>query len=193
MMYDKRLCGIYTDLRCVTTDDAEATLRMRLDHNKARFLHPIENNVEKQREWISKQIEREGDYYFLAISKEDEPIGTFSIYDIAGDEGRSGRLIMFGHALQTFETNLIVYRFAFEYLGLNRILNDVDERNISSVRLSEMMGFCLEDAVPDTDLDRMVRFGSLTKDDFYKKRPDLEKKIYRGKRTPVMPWENRVL
>lgn len=192
MIYDKRLCGVYTDLRCVTPDDAEATLKMRLDPSKTRFLHPVENNVKKQREWISKQIAREGDYYFLAVSKEGKPIGTLSVYDIAGDVGHSGRLIMFGHALHTFETNLMVYRFAFEYLGLNRIWTDVDEKNVSGVKISDMMGFCLEDAVPDTDLDRMVRYGSLTKDDFYKKSPDIEKRIYRGKRTPVMPWENRV-
>lgn len=189
MIYDKRLCGVYADLRYVTPDDAEATLKMRLDPDKARFLHPVENNVEKQREWINKQIERKGDYYFLAVSKNDEPIGTFSIYDIVGDEGHSGRLLMFGNVLQSFEINLMTFKFAFEYLGLNRIWGDVDEKNIKAVRFDETFGFRFEDAVPDTDLDRMVRFCSMTKDDFHKKRPDIEKMIYRGKVIPTMPWE----
>lgn len=193
MFYDKRFYGVYADLRCVTPDDAEATLKMRLDSDKARFLHPVENNLEKQRDWIKKQIEREGDYYFLALSKKDEPIGTFSIYDIVGDECRSGRLIMFGNALQSFEINLMTFKFAFEYLGLSKILGDVDEKNVTAIRFAEMFGCRFEDAIPDTDLDRMVRFCSLTKDDFYKKSPDIEKKIYRGKTAPVMPWENKVL
>lgn len=193
MIYNKRLCGVYADLRHVTPDDAEATLKMRLDPEKARFLHPVENNVEKQLEWIKKQIEREGDYYFLAVSKNDEPIGTFSIYDIVGDVGHAGRLLMFGNALQSFEVNLMTFKFAFEYLCLNKILGDIDEKNITAIRFSEMFGCRYKDAVPDTDLDRMVRFGSMTKEDFYKKSPDIEKKIYRGKMTPIMPWENKVL
>lgn len=193
MIYDKRLYGVYADLRYVAPDDAEATLKMRLDPEKARFLHPVENNVEKQREWIKKQIEREGDYYFLAVSKDDEPIGTFSVYGIVGDVGHSGRLLMYGNALQSFEINLMTFKFAFEYLGLNKILGDVDEKNVTAIRFAETFGCRFEDAIPDTDLDRMVRFCSLTKEDFYKKSPDIERRIYRGKTTPVMPWENNVL
>ena len=190
MFYDKRLHGVYTDLRCVTPDDAAATLKMRLDPNKNRFLHPVENSVEKQREWINKQIERGDDYYFLAVSKNDEPIGTYSIYDIVGDVAHTGRLIMFGNALQSFETNLLTFKFAFGYLGLYKIWGDVDEKNVKAVRLAEMVGYHLEDAIPDTSLNRMVRFCSMTKDDFNKTRPDIEKMIYRGKTAPAMPWEN---
>lgn len=188
MIYDKRICGLYADLRYVTPDDAEAILKMRSDPDKTRFLHPVENNVEKQREWINRQIARDGDYYFLAVSKKDEPIGTSSVYDIVEDKGQSGRLIMFGNALQSFEVKLMTLRFAFEYLGLNKIWGYGDEQNITAMRFDLMFGFRVDEAILDTDLNRMFKFCSLTKDNFSKKRPDIEKMIYRGKMAPIMPW-----
>lgn len=189
MIYNKKFNGQYTIIRPVYQTDAESTLKMRLDLDKAKYLHPVENNINKQRQWIANQIKRPGDYYFLALSKEDDPIGTFSIYNIENEKGYSGRLLMFGNALQSYEVNIMVFRFAFEYLNLKLINGDVDVRNEKAIRFDKQFGFDFESPVPSPDLDgRMVRYCTLTKESFYGNLNAIYHKVYRKLAVPVMPW-----
>ncbi len=48
--------------------DAEFILSLRSNQHKARFLHPIDSEIEKQREWIVDYKKRESldkEYYFV--------------------------------------------------------------------------------------------------------------------------------
>lgn len=189
MVYDKIIYGRHVDLRSVVAGDAQATLEMRQDAEKNRFLHPVENNLEKQKKWIEAQNRRADDYFFLALSKEGRPIGTFGIYEIEGIRAHAGRLLMYGNPLQSFEVSFLVFKFAFEYLGILEIWGDVDEKNTTARRFNEMLGLTFKKPVRDLELDRMVLYGSLMKDDFYKNLPFIGKRIYGEKPIPDMPWE----
>ena len=189
MIYNGTMKGKYVILRSVLPKDTETTLNMRLDPEKTKYLHPVENSLDKQKRWIMEQNNRKGDYFFIAHNYSEHPIGTFSIYYIKGCEGHSGRLISFGNALQSFEMNILIFRFAFEYLNLRKINGDVTNENGQAIKLDVLFGFTFEEAVKDTDFDRMVRYCQLKKESFYNNLDKLYKMVYRGRSIPIMPWE----
>ena len=82
MIYNGTMKGKYVILRSVLPKDTETTLNMRLDPEKTKYLHPVENSLDKQKRWIMEQNNRKGDYFFIAHNYSEHPIGTFSIYDI---------------------------------------------------------------------------------------------------------------
>ena len=62
-LYPEKLQGKYVNLRIVKEDDAEFTLQLRLNPKKSQyFLNKIDNDVEKQRSWIKKVLEKEDEY-----------------------------------------------------------------------------------------------------------------------------------
>ena len=189
MLYDKIIRGNYINLRSVIPSDAAVTLSMRLDKEKTKYLHPVKNDINLQTEWIKKQNDRNGDYFFLAINKENVEVGTFGIDSIKGDVGHSGRLLMYGNAIESMEVNILVFRFAFEFLKLSCIEGDVDSRNMSAIRLDKEFGFVFQEAIYDNELNRMAHYCSLSKEDFYAKLEKINRLVYRNKSIPIMPWE----
>ncbi len=190
MVYEKIIEGKYINIRSVVVSDAKATLEMRQNKEKTRFLHIVENDPEKQREWIASQNERDGDYFFIGTDKKTgKAIGTFGVYEIENGRGHSGRLLMFGNAFQSFEMNYLVFEFAFDYLGLNEIYGDVDEKNVSAKKFDTMFGFRFEDPVQDTDLDRMVQWCTVSRNDYRECLPGILGLLYRDGNIPVFPWK----
>lgn len=193
MVYEKTIEGKYINIRSVVKSDAEATLEMRQDKKRAKFLHFVENDLDKQKKWISSQNEREGDYFFIGIDKKTrKAIGTFGVYEIENGRGHSGRLLMYGNAFQSFEMNYLVFEFAFDYLGLNEIFGDVDEKNISAKKFDAMFGFKFEDPIKDTDLDRMVQWCTVSKNDYKECLPNIFKLLYKDGNAPVFPWKGEL-
>lgn len=190
MIYDEAIHGKYVTMRSVMPSDAAVTLSMRLNKEKTKYLHPVSNDLEKQTEWIKRQNEREGDYFFLAISnKTNKAVGTYGLDSYIGTVGHTGRLLMYGNALESIESNILVYRFIFEYINLEKIEGEVDSRNRSAIRLDQEFGFVFQEARYDEELDRMAHDCSLTKDAFYERLNKINKMVYRGVPIPVMPWE----
>lgn len=123
MRYLDKIIGKYIILRCVEIEDAAFVLELRTDESKNKFIHSTENNLEKQQEWIRRQLDEKNDYYFVFEDKDENPIGLASIYNInqIQKEAEFGRWISKGNALQNLESAILLHDFAFGELGLNEV------------------------------------------------------------------------
>ena len=182
MKFEGIIEGKYVTLRSVEVRDAQSTLNMRLDpKNSSMFFHKVENNVEKQEAWIKKQQEKEGDWFFIAEDKKENPVGTVGMIDVVGDSGFSSRLIGVGNAFQSFEIQMLILDWGFEYLKLKQIRGDVDENNDSALKFAKYFGWKFEEPCFDEERGRRVIFLSLTKDLYKVAREKMAKMIYREK------------
>ena len=76
------ILGKNIDLRLVEIDDAEFILALRLDPELNQYISPVENDLDKQREWIKSHRLYSRDFYFIIQNKKQKPVGTIRIYDI---------------------------------------------------------------------------------------------------------------
>lgn len=182
MVYEKKIVGFFVNLRAATEGDAVATTQMRNVVEKTKYLHPVDNDVEKQRRWIQRQRIREGDYFFVVENKEQEPIGMMGISEIEGNRGHIGRLLMYGNALQSYEAYLLLFKFGFGELDLCELYGDTDVNNKTAMKFSKMFGFQYETPVYDEELDREVCWGRVYRADFAEYANEIERMIYRHRR-----------
>ena len=71
-------------LRLVKDDDAGFILSLRSNKNLNSFLSPVDHDIKKQREWLSKYKERENnktEFYFIITSIDNISLGTVRLYD----------------------------------------------------------------------------------------------------------------
>jgi RimJ/RimL family protein N-acetyltransferase len=109
-------------LRPIARDDAAFVVELRTALSDARYLHPIAPDVAPQRQWIADYEAREGDYYFIVERlKDGHPEGTIGIYDARDGEAEWGRWILRRNSLAAPASVALVYRYAFEKLGLRRL------------------------------------------------------------------------
>jgi RimJ/RimL family protein N-acetyltransferase len=124
MRHNLELEGNRFALRPVDMGDAEFIVRLRGDQQLNRYIHASSNRVEDQEQWLGRYMDRPGDWYFVIVDKvTGDPQGTIGIYEY--DENmRSaewGRWIVRPGSLAAIESAVLIYRAAFESLGLNAV------------------------------------------------------------------------
>ena len=119
MIYNKIIKGKFIKLRSVQENDTEFILSLRLDPKLNEYLNKVENDIAKQRQWILNQQNRKGDYYFLITDKDNNPIGTISLYNIENKKGEFGRWVLKGNSLQSIESVLLLHEYGFHNLNLD--------------------------------------------------------------------------
>ena len=121
--------------RLVREDDAEFIVKLRTNEKLARYIHSVDDNVNKQVEWIKEYKKRETkglDYYFI-FYKDGQPIVLNRLYDI--DWGHltytSGSWVSVpGTDYEAVMTcSVIVLEIAFDVLGLLVDIYDVRKGN----------------------------------------------------------------
>lgn len=180
MVFDEVIKGEYVDLTSVSEEDAEFTLLVRQDERMTKYLPKVTNSLEQQKAWISSQRKKKGDYFFIAKDHAGNPIGTIGIYDIHGKVGEGGRLTSVGNALQSLEIQYLIFRFDFEILKLDEVTSYIYAENKSAYRLSETLGVCFGEPSLDPE-GRLVCYGSITREQFEKAVPGIERLLYRKK------------
>ena len=140
MVYDGIIEGQTINMRSVLPDDAEITYAMRMDKDKVRYMHKISGTVEDQRNYIVNQNKKTGDYLFLVLDKNGNPIGMRGIYDVKSDSAESGRTIGYGDAFQNMEAILLGFDFAFEKLHVKSIYMDAFADNTSVIGIQKQIG-----------------------------------------------------
>ena len=132
--------------RMVREDDAAFILSLRTDPKSSRFIHPTENDEEKQRAYLQGYKERElagKDYYFIFFLQK-EPAGVARIYNVQEKTFTFGSWL-FKEGLPYWVSiagAIIAREFAFEELGREKEL-DVDgthEENKGVISFSRMLG-----------------------------------------------------
>lgn len=79
-------------VRLVQESDAPFILKLRTDPKLSKFVHPVENNLQGQIDWIREYKIREAkgeDYYFIFYSNKT-PIGLNRIYNITENSSTGG-------------------------------------------------------------------------------------------------------
>lgn len=172
--------GRYVRLRSISEEDAEFTVAIRQDEKKTKFLHKVENDLEKQLSWIRRQRQAQGDYFFIAERLDGKRVGTVGIYEIEGKVGHLGRLLMIGNPYQTFEAVLLSMKFAYDELKLEELFGDVSVGNSASLNLSEAVGIHFNEPVYAKERNAYVQYGSAYREEFPRYAEKIEKLIYRG-------------
>lgn len=111
-------------LRPITDDDAALVVELRSNPELNRFLHASSNRVEDQLAWLAHYYEREGDYYFVIERRTNSmPEGVIALYDVdlVTNSGEWGRWILKPGSLAAVESAYLIYRVAFELLGLDSV------------------------------------------------------------------------
>jgi len=121
MLHDLSIDGHAFRLRPVADADAAFVVELRSDPSLAAYLHAGAQTEADQRAWFAKYYDRSGDYYFVV-----ERLGTgvreglIALYDLdmAARTAEWGRWIMRPGSVAAVESAWLVYRAAFERLGL---------------------------------------------------------------------------
>ena len=142
MVFEGILYGRTVKLRSVREDDAASTLAMRMDTSVNPYLTKIDNDVEKQRSFIKKQRKADGDYLFIAEDMQGKPIGMRRVYHVSknGDTCSTGSLIGLGNAVQNTEIALLGYDFAFQILGVKKIILEAVADNTNVINSQKRYG-----------------------------------------------------
>lgn len=122
MRHELQLSGTAFGLRPVRDEDAAFIVGLRSDPELARWLNPTSAKVEDQLAWLARYYERPGDCYFvierLATGAAE---GLIGIYDIERGEAEWGRWLLKPGSLAAVESVALIYRCAFEQLGLDAV------------------------------------------------------------------------
>lgn len=164
--------------RLVSEGDAKFIVMLRNTPELTRYFPRIDNDVEKQIEWIRnyKQREEQGcDYYFM-FEFHGERVGVYRIAEINEDSTFMCGSLIFGNSLYkmaSIAAMTMVHEIAFENL---KLLKEVDyigthEDNRGLLILKKKMGFC-DTGFRQDILGRFVT-ATLTKEDFYKNKDSI--------------------
>jgi RimJ/RimL family protein N-acetyltransferase len=105
----------------VTLDDAVFIVGLRNTENNALFINKTSTDVSKQIKWMRNEYKDTSSFYFIILDKEKKPIGTISLYNVSTFYAEFGRWICNGSALESLESALLVYQYAFDVLGLKTV------------------------------------------------------------------------
>lgn len=149
---NENLCGKYVNLREVEINDAEFILSLRCNEAKSKFLNKTEYNIEKQQDYIRKNKKLDNEWYFIIEKKDEEPIGTYRIYDLKKDSFCIGSWLMVDGCspFEVMEGEYLAKIFAFEKTGFQKFHFDVRKENKKVIRYHKMMG---AKQVGETELD----------------------------------------
>lgn len=122
MRHNLSVEGAAFRIRPVAEADAAAIIALRSDPLKNRFIHPVSPKIEDQLAWLDLYFSRAGDYYFaVETSTGGHFEGTVAIYDVADGKGEWGRWVLRPGSMAAPESALLIYRAAFEILGLDEV------------------------------------------------------------------------
>jgi hypothetical protein len=110
---------------------------------------------------------------------EGKPIGNAGIYDIEGNEAQIGRILMYGNALQSIETYLLIIDFAFNSQSIDSLWGVTDPNNKSALKHAKLFGFVFSEPLYYEKMDRIMCIGRLNKCNYATYEEKVKKMIYR--------------
>ena len=133
-------------VRLVREEDAEFILSLRTNPVLSKYLHAVENDVDKQRQWIRSYKNREAngkDYYFI-FSSHSQPVGVIRIYDIDYIKKRAtaGSWVCEPELPMQIPISILIIcrEIMFDMIGAEKDCFDVRKGNKQVQRTHEIMG-----------------------------------------------------
>lgn len=169
--------GRYVDLKSVDVSDAEFTMNIRNEPEFIRYLPQINNTIEQQREWINRQREKEGDYFWVMFDKEGNRFGTLGVYDVNTSQPKGRSLAAKGNALQNIEAVYLIYKYVLEELNAKAIYGWTYETNLRAIRFNSLFGGIIGE--PKSLDGIMIREVVFKNPEFKEAEKKLKKMLYR--------------
>lgn len=150
MRHDLTLSGPAFRLRPIGDADAAWVLKLRGDVALNRYLHATSASLADQLAWFSRYYERPGDYYFVVERHSASPEGVIAVYDVDSQAGCGewGRWILAPGSLAAIESAWLIYRCAFELLGLQRVYCRTVADNTAVVSFHDSCGITYRRLLP---------------------------------------------
>ena len=129
-------------IREAELEDANFILALRLDEERTHFLGKIENDLEKQKQYLVENKKKKDDLYFIVENMQGERFGTARIYNITAETFTYGSWIIRKDAPYNIaiETYFLVSDCAYYVLRCQRAEFDVMKMNESVVNFHQRMG-----------------------------------------------------
>ncbi len=145
MRHEIRIAGHAYRLRPIELHDAGLVVDLRSDPQRARYLHRISLEVAAQERYLNAYFERDGDYYFVVerqVAQGNSAEGLIGIYDMdpVARRGEFGRWIVRPGSMASVESAWLIYRVAFEQLGLDEIYCHTIVNNTAVVSFHDRAG-----------------------------------------------------
>lgn len=142
MKHNITLDGFCYRLRPVTLKDAQFIIDVRLeDAERNKFIHTISKDIEVQKQWINAYFERKDDYYFVIENRlTGQPEGLIGLYDINSGKAEWGRWVVKKDSFAAVESVDLIYRIAFERMGLNELYCRTVQNNDGVVSFHNSIG-----------------------------------------------------
>lgn len=142
MKHNLAIEGYGYRLRPVKLSDAQFIVNVRLeDAERNQFIHTVSDDVHLQEEWIRNYFEREGDYYFIIENRlTGHSEGLMAIYNVANDRGEWGRWVVRKGSFAAAESVILLYRVAFEQVGLKELYCRTIKENAAVVAFHNSAG-----------------------------------------------------
>ena len=124
------ITGLATILSEVTIEDSQAICELRNENNK--YLSSADSiSIVDQEHWITENLKCDDGFYFKIIDlKTMKLVGTISLYNLKDGSAEFGRYIS-NKTLQAVESELLILKFGFEVMKLDRIFCRTMENNKS--------------------------------------------------------------
>lgn len=186
MQHEIHIEGYGFRLRPVTLDDAEFIVELRSRPEATRYLNLVSPEGEKQRAWLQAYFERPDDYYFIIESLQGKrPEGTIGVpeVDTVNRTAEWGRWILVPGSLGAIESALLIYRVAFDVLGLDMVYCRTVKENAKVVSFHTSCGLETHATLPgycqigDRTYDAVEQ--RLTRENWGRVEPVLAKKAAR--------------
>ena len=144
MRHDIVLEGFNCRLRPVCEADAPFIIQVRTQERANGNINATSTSVPEQVAWINRYLERANDYYWIieCIST-GASIGTIGLYDFLSDgsEAMPGRWVMLSQAdVNVMAPIFLMYAFAFERLGIKRLVSSVMPDNRKVLHFHKLLG-----------------------------------------------------
>lgn len=160
-----RVDGIRLSLRLILLDDAAYIHSLRTDSTYNGHLSTVMGTVEDQRGWIEEYKTREAagtEYYFVIERKDGMRCGVVRLYDITKDRFTWGSWILDENkpSKAALESAVLIYRYGFEVLGLDKSVFDVRRDNERTLAFHHRFGAI------ETDVDKINFYFEYTNEQF---------------------------
>ena len=128
-------------LRPVRLTDAPFIVQLRDSPHALGKIGDSASDVSAQEAWLQSYFKRAGDYYFIIEnSLTAEPVGTWGVYDITGNQGEGGRWIVVPTSPAAVASCWLGFHVCFDVLSLEVVLAHVVETNLSVMAFHKRIG-----------------------------------------------------
>lgn len=122
----KNIClieGYSFRLKPITLNDAQFIIDVRLeDPERNKYIHKISSDIYLQQQWINKYLNKDLDYYYVIENIfTGEREGLISLYNFNNDSAEWGRWVIRKGSSAAVESVALIYKVAFDVLGLKSI------------------------------------------------------------------------